>query len=182
MADSKRLEKIEQQIAALQEQKKAEQKRLRRQEKLEDQRRKFLVGAICLQHAKINVTFKEKIEALLREHVPEGDRYLWPELFGQDNAAAAEETVPQEDVNAFHDAYLTLGEGREFVRIHRLRETLGWPPERFDAVLERLRETHRIELHGGDPGKLSADEIDTSYRDTVGGATAPCYAFVLAKR
>ena len=110
MADSKRLDKLAQQMAALKEQMNAEKKRFREQAKREEERRKFLTGAICLQHAKINLTFKDTLDKLLREHVPEGDRYLWPELFAHEPAndngqePANDNGDRQEDTHTFHEA------------------------------------------------------------------------------
>jgi hypothetical protein len=68
----------------------------------------------------------------------------------------------------FYEAYQALGSGRDFVRIHRLREALGWPREVFDRVLETLSAQYDVELHGGDPGRLSAEELDGAYRDAHG--------------
>jgi hypothetical protein len=95
----------------------AERKRIKDQEKKEDQKRHAITGAICIQHAAINVTFKATLEKLLREHVTEGDRYLWPELFGSEDETgeteaangnmqqAANDNSSQEDTQALHDAY-----------------------------------------------------------------------------
>jgi hypothetical protein len=73
-----------------------------------------------------------------------------------------------DDKRAFHNAYMTVGSGRDFVRIHRVREQLGWLTERFNATLEQLAADYKIELHGGDPSRLSKEELDNSYRDNYG--------------
>ena len=39
----------------------------------------------------------------------------------------------EDDRLAFHTAYNAVGHGRSFVRIHRLRDALPWPRERFDG-------------------------------------------------
>src|SRR4029453_16235765 len=44
------------------------------------------------------------------------------------------QTSVEDDHLAFHTAYNTVGHGRSFVRIHRLRDALSWPRERFDGV------------------------------------------------
>jgi len=49
------------------------------------------------------------------------------------------------------------------VRIHRLRQTLPWPRERFDAMLEALRAEQHIVLEEGLPGAMSARDIQDSY-------------------
>ncbi len=61
-----------------------------------------------------------------------------------------------------------MGEGRDFVRIHRLREYLGWTDAHFSAVLERLRAAYTIELHGGDPSVLTPEERSACYEDPSG--------------
>jgi hypothetical protein len=182
MADTKRLSKMEQEMTDLKQRMAAERKRIRDQEKKEDQKRQSITGAICIQHAAINLTFKATLEELLREHVAEGDRYLWPELFGPEDEIgeteaandninmlqAANDNIPQEDIQALHDAYQAVGEGRGFVRIHKVRETLDWPKERFNDTLLQLQAGYTIELHGGDPSNLTKEEIENSYRDHEG--------------
>lgn len=169
MADTTRLRKIDQQMAALKQQLAEEKKRIRQQEKKEDDRRKYLTGAIAIDHAKINLTFRQTLEKLIREHAPEGDKYLWPELFtandNQEETTDNENQAAQDDIQAFHSAYLAIGDGREFIRIHKIRETLAWPQERFNTVLEQLSTAYKIELQGGDPSKLTAEELESSYRD-----------------
>ena len=81
MGETDRLRKYEQEIAALNEKMKIEKKRIKEKEKRDTQRRKFLVGAICLEHAEKDPGFRAQIDTLLIQHVPEGDRCLWPELF-----------------------------------------------------------------------------------------------------
>lgn len=73
-----------------------------------------------------------------------------------------------DDRRAFYAAYHSLGQGRSFVRIHRLRQALPWPRERFDRQLLALRADYTIELHGGDPSLLTAEEIRQSYTSADG--------------
>lgn len=65
-------------------------------------------------------------------------------------------------------AYHEVGKGRGFVRLHRIREVLGWPHDEFDRVLETLVSGYHVELHGGDPSTLSAAEVADSYQDSRG--------------
>ena len=81
MSDTDRLERLEQELAAIHEKMKAEKKRIREKEKRDTQRRRLLTGAICLEQAGKDPDFKTRIDQLLIRHVPEADRYLWPELF-----------------------------------------------------------------------------------------------------
>lgn len=64
---------------------------------------------------------------------------------------------------AMQAAYQAVGQGRSFVRIHRLRDALPWPRERFDRVLQALVAEYTVELHGGDPSVLTAEEIRQSF-------------------
>ena len=80
--------------------------------------------------------------------------------------------APQVDVAddrlAFHTAYNAVGHGRSFVRIHRLRDALPWPRERFDGVLRTLRADYTVELHGGDPSVMTEEELRHSFIDADG--------------
>ena len=64
---------------------------------------------------------------------------------------------------AFQAAYNEVGHGRNFVRIHRLRGALPWPRERFERVLGELVADYTIELHGGDPSIMTAEELRQSF-------------------
>lgn len=65
-------------------------------------------------------------------------------------------------------AYNVIGKGKGFVRLHRIREALGWPRDEFDRVLETLVAGYHVELHGGDPSRLSPAEVADSYQDAHG--------------
>ncbi|GBC59988.1 hypothetical protein DENIS_0930 [Desulfonema ishimotonii] len=70
--------------------------------------------------------------------------------------------------SAFKTAYDETGRGRHFVRIHRLREYLNWPGDTFDTLLRELMADYIIELHGGDPSTLTAQQIADSFTDKDG--------------
>jgi hypothetical protein len=91
MAESKRLERLQKEMEDLKLKMREENKRIKDQERKDDQRRKFILGAICIEHAEINLDFRAKLESLLRAHVPDGDKHLWPALF------AANDNAPPED-------------------------------------------------------------------------------------
>ncbi len=63
----------------------------------------------------------------------------------------------------FRTACHSLAHSPNGVGIHRLRQTLQWPRERFDAVVEELRAAHHVELEGGNAGTMSARDIQDSY-------------------
>ena len=63
----------------------------------------------------------------------------------------------------FWNAVHRLAQGPHAVHIHRLRQTLQWPRERFDAMLEALRAEQHIVLAEGLPGAMSARDIQDSY-------------------
>ena len=73
-----------------------------------------------------------------------------------------------DDRLTFHAAYNTIGQGRSFVRIHRLRDALPWPRARFDRVLRELLVDYTVELHGGDPSVMTAAELCDSFTDVDG--------------
>lgn len=73
-----------------------------------------------------------------------------------------------DDRLAFQAAYDEVGQGRDFVRIHRLREALEWPREHFERVLRDLMGDYTVELHGGDPSLLTATDLRNSYTDEHG--------------
>jgi len=68
----------------------------------------------------------------------------------------------------FKNAYNEVGKGRDFVRIHRIREKLGWDPDHFDTVLAQLRQNYMIHLHGGDPSVMTEGDIENSFTDENG--------------
>ena len=70
--------------------------------------------------------------------------------------------------NDFKQAYQKIGKGRSFVRIHKLREELGWSAELFDFEISRLKKELKIQLQSGDPSLLSEQERLNSYRDEKG--------------
>lgn len=72
------------------------------------------------------------------------------------------------DRDAFKEAYGKVGQGRDFVRIHRLREALQWPRERFDRVVMDLMTDYTVELHGGDPSRLTETDVRNSFIDERG--------------
>ena len=93
------------------------------------------------------------------------------ELLLERNEAVGPQSIgspPLYERDTFHRAYLAVGHGRDFVRIHRLRASLAWPRNRFDAVLQQLAAAYVIELHGGDPSSMTATEIEDSYQEPGG--------------
>jgi hypothetical protein len=80
----------------------------------------------------------------------------------------AQQGEPGDDQTALRAAYDQVGQGRRFVRIHRLRESLQWTRERFDRGLQDLRAAYKVEIHGGDPSQLTETEIRNSYLDENG--------------
>ena len=56
-----------------------------------------------------------------------------------------------------------MAHGSHRVPIYRLRQTLQWPRERFDAMLEALRAEHHVVLEEEPVGALSARDIQDSY-------------------
>ncbi len=86
----------------------------------------------------------------------------------QITAEKAKDAKNENDRSAFRAAYNHMGKGRGFVRIHRIREYLGWPPDRFDHVLNALLADYTVEIHRGDPSILTEQEIRNSHTDENG--------------
>jgi len=68
----------------------------------------------------------------------------------------------------FKKAFQSVGKGRNFIRIHRIREYLNWPKDKFDQVLLSLMSSYTVEIHGGDPSSMTDKEIMDSYKDEKG--------------
>ena len=56
-----------------------------------------------------------------------------------------------------------ISPGHDWVPIHRLRQRLQGPPERFDAVLEALRAHRHVELESAEPRPMSPQDVQESY-------------------
>jgi hypothetical protein len=92
----------------------------------------------------------------------------------------------------FWNAVHRLAQGPHAVRIHRLRQTLPWPRERCDAMVEARRAEPPIVREEARPGAMSARDIHDSshghgrlsltlhWRD--GGRPAPTSPAVPARR
>lgn len=78
------------------------------------------------------------------------------------------ENRPTDGRAAFKSAYNKVGKGKNFVRIHRIREHLNWPSERFERMLMDLMADYTVELHGGDPTTMTEKEIRDSFTDENG--------------
>ena len=63
----------------------------------------------------------------------------------------------------FQTAYHSLRPQHDGVPIHRRRQLLTWPRERFDAVLEALRADHHVDLEVMTAGEMDASAITDSY-------------------
>jgi len=74
----------------------------------------------------------------------------------------------EEKARQFRAAYLQIGGGNPYVFIHRLRRLLRWPRAVFDAVLLELSRAEEIMLQGGDPSKLTREELADAFLDPFG--------------
>ena len=124
---------------------------------------------------------KETVIDLVNRFLADGtlvcafNRYYTPALAigtPREEPAPVRDTAPNDpgaDREAFKAAYQSLDSGgRGFVPIHRLRERLSWSRDRFDGMLNTLRRTFEIQLHGGDPSQLDANALDGSFVDEKG--------------
>jgi len=63
----------------------------------------------------------------------------------------------------FQTTYHSLSPHHDGVPIHRLRQQLRWPRERFDAVLEALRADHAVDLEASTERAMGTHAIEDSY-------------------
>ncbi len=121
-----------------------------------------------LESGAVICTLGEDYSARLKvsERTVEAGATTAPPARSADGSPGAVPTA--DDRAAFKAAYNEVGKGRGFVRIHRIRETLGWPRERFDRVLAGLRANLAVALHVGDPSTLKEEEIRNSFMDESG--------------
>jgi Arc/MetJ-type ribon-helix-helix transcriptional regulator len=84
---------------------------------------------------------------------------LWPDDQEQHAGLSASQTLHQR----FQTAYQSVSDGDQGARIYRVRAALGWPRERFDAVLEALRAEGQVELLRGLASTLREEDIRDSY-------------------
>ncbi len=72
------------------------------------------------------------------------------------------------DVEIFKKAYDAAGKGANYVFIHEIRKLFSWPRERFDRLLFRLMTEGYVAAHPGNPGALTAEEVNDSFQDEFG--------------
>jgi hypothetical protein len=71
-------------------------------------------------------------------------------------------------VEDFKAAWESLEGGNIYVDIFALRRRLAWSRDEFDAMLRKLRDDGMIQLHAGDAGTLTPDEIADGFTDENG--------------
>ena len=64
----------------------------------------------------------------------------------------------------FQATYNSLSPRHEGVPIHRLRQRLRWPRERFDAVLEALRAEQHVDLDASIASEMDPQALADSYQ------------------
>ncbi len=101
----------------------------------------------------------DKREKLSRNHALRQALTQW--LDDQEEQAGM--TQPDRLRRHFRAVYNSLRSGQDEVPMHRLRQTLNWPVDRFDAVVEQFRAESQVTLYVGDSSRLSDDERRHSY-------------------
>jgi Arc/MetJ-type ribon-helix-helix transcriptional regulator len=71
---------------------------------------------------------------------------------------------PQAQRQQFQRAYHSLNTHHDWVAIHRLRQLMPWPRERFDTMVEALRADYHVELERADPHTMSPPAFQESYQ------------------
>ncbi len=70
---------------------------------------------------------------------------------------------PQAQRQQFQNAYHSLNKRHDWVAIHRLRQLMPWPRERFDAMVEALRADQQVDLERAAPDDMSEQAIQACY-------------------
>lgn len=76
--------------------------------------------------------------------------------------------TPDEEEKAFREGFDKVRNGKETIYIHKLRTHLNWTREHFDTVLARLRAAYKLDLHAGNPERMTEQEVADSYEDAHG--------------
>ena len=107
----------------------------------------------------IDVVKKIRDNATMDDVSPEGN-VTQPETDSNETLEADQRTLAT--------AYKTVGRGRPFVPIHRLRTALAWDRTHFDQRLRQFRDQGVIELQAGNPTDLTPEERDNAFVDEFG--------------
>lgn len=94
MAESSRMQKLLQQKAQIEERLRQQQRIEAERERKRDTRRKVIRGAVIEEYAPPELA--AQIDALMKQHVKERDRYLFPEYFPPANDEAGGRTLKEE--------------------------------------------------------------------------------------
>ncbi len=107
----------------------------------------------------------QRISILLDEKTHTPKSIVYSSTADQKNDSSGDIEKELKDIER---AYYKVGREKSFVKIHKIRNDLDWPVEKFDRVLVELRSRYLIQLHGGDPSAMSQEEIDNSFTDEKG--------------
>lgn len=84
---------------------------------------------------------------------------------------ATDESVSSDDFekrySIFKKAFLEVSNGKNFVKIHKVREHLGWSKDNFNMIMHELLKDYKIEVLFGDVKEMSDEDYDNSYRDPI---------------
>ncbi len=75
------------------------------------------------------------------------------------------ESEKNNDFETFRKEFQNLDRGRIFVRICDLRKRLMWSTDKFNSVIEELRDHGVIQLHSGDVSAMDDSQVNDSYID-----------------
>lgn len=84
---------------------------------------------------------------------------MWLDDQEQRTGLSASKTLREQ----FRTTYQSIHSRRDGALIYRMRDALGWPRERFDAVLEQLRAEAQVELGREVPPQITEQHIRDSY-------------------
>ncbi len=88
------IERYDQLLVEIKQKRRAALKRKREQERRKEKRRREVIGNLCVEHG--DAALMERIDALLKAHVPVADMPLWPDLFPE-QAPEANRKTPKDE-------------------------------------------------------------------------------------
>lgn len=110
-----------------------------------------------IKEGSVSVYFDEKVKP----------KYS-PKLFSLQNQVPIPKTevwVESDDKSLFKKSYDNLIRGKRYIKIYDIRRKLGWDRDRFDRLLEKLRDEDLIFLQPADTSIMDDQDVRDSFID-----------------
>jgi hypothetical protein len=109
----------------------------------------------CIKDGKVFVDFNENSNSTPRLNIVQK-----PSL-----SQKTEVTVESDDKDLIKKSYDDLIRGKRYVKICDLRRNLGWNRDRFDRLLEKLRDEATILLQPAETSTMDDQDVKDSFVD-----------------